>query len=88
MPTRIFRAAFERLAPDALADWAAISVTIVSDISAGYVVVDPRMRPLPIGTRMVKQAVTARRDRSNFGAMLHAIDIAGQGEVFTVDAGG
>lgn len=91
MPTRIFRAAFERLAPDALADWAAIPVTIVSDISAGHVVVDPRirpLRPLAMGTRMVGQAVTARCDRSDFRAMLHAIDIAGQGEVVTVDAGG
>lgn len=91
MSTRIFRATFERLAPDALAAWAAIPVTIVSDISGGRVVVDPRIRPLqPLarGTRMVGQAVTARCDRSDFGPMLHAVDIVGQGEVITVDAGG
>lgn len=91
MATTVFNPEFERLQPETLAAWSGIPVTILSDISGGYVVVDARIRPLralPLGKRMAGQAVTARCDRSDFGAMLHAIDIAGQGQVITVDAGG
>jgi 4-hydroxy-4-methyl-2-oxoglutarate aldolase len=91
MSTRIFKATVQRLAPEVLVAWAKIPVTIASDVSGGRVVVDPRIRPLrPIagGARMVGQAVTAWCDRSDFGPMLHAIDIAGTGDVVTVDAGG
>jgi len=90
MPTKIFDAPRERLRPD-VAAWAAIPVTIASDITAGRVVVDPRIRPLrpfALGKRMVGQAVTAWCERSDFGAMLHAIDLAGEGDIVTVDAGG
>lgn len=91
MATRIFNPEFERVRPEMLAAWAEIPVTILSDISGGYTVADVRIRPLralPLGGRMVGQAVTARCDRSDFGAMLHAIDIAAPGQVVTVDAGG
>jgi 4-hydroxy-4-methyl-2-oxoglutarate aldolase len=91
MPTKIFDAARERLRPDMAAAWAAIPVTIASDITAGRVIVDPRIRPLrsfALGRRLVGQAVTAWCERSDFGAMLHAIDLAIEGDVVTVDAGG
>lgn len=91
MPIRIFNVSFDRLSSDALRDWVAIPVTILSDITSGEVVVDPRIRPVrafPLGKRMAGQIVTARCDRSDFGSMLHAIDIAGEGDVVAVDAGG
>jgi regulator of RNase E activity RraA len=91
MPTKIHKVAFKRVPSDELAAWAGIPVTILSDVTSGRVIVDPRIRPLrpfPLGLRMAGQAVTAWCERSDFGPMLHAIDIAGAGEVVTVDAGG
>ena len=91
MATRKFEGKFRRIAADRLNAWAGIPVTIVSDVTAGRVVVDPRIRPLrPFapGKRLVGQAITAWCERSDFGPMLHAIDIAGEGQVVTVDAGG
>jgi 4-hydroxy-4-methyl-2-oxoglutarate aldolase len=91
MATRKFEGKFRRIAADRLNAWRGIPVTIASDVTAGRVVVDPRIRPLrPFapGKRLVGQAITAWCERSDFGPMLHAIDIAGEGQVVTVDAGG
>ncbi len=91
MPTRVHKAEFTRLTPARRAAWAGIPVTILSDISAGRVVVDPRirpLRPLALNRRLVGQAVTAWCERTDFGPMLHAIDIAGDGDVIVADAGG
>ena len=91
MATRQLADGFERLAPDLLAAWREIPVTIASDINSDRIVVDPLIRPLralPLGVRMVGQAVTAWCERSDFGAMLHALDLAQAGDVVTVDAGG
>lgn len=91
MPTKIHEVAFEHLTDEELAAWARIPVTVLSDITSGRVIADPYIRPLSpfaLGRRMVGQAVTAWCERSDFGPMLHAIDIAGQGQIVTVDAGG
>jgi 4-hydroxy-4-methyl-2-oxoglutarate aldolase len=91
MPTRIFDVQRERLQHDMAVAWAAIPVTIASDVTAGRVVADPRIRPLrpfALGRRMVGTAVTAWCERSDFGAMLHALDLAGEADVVVVDAGG
>lgn len=91
MPTKLLSQTFKRLKPATLAAWAQIPVTILSDITAGRLIADPRLtplRPLPLGQRLVGQAVTAWCERSDFGAMLHAIDLAQKGDVVLVDAGG
>jgi 4-hydroxy-4-methyl-2-oxoglutarate aldolase len=91
MATKVFDPAYKRLSPANLAAWAAIPVTIASDVSPVSVVVDPRIRPLrpfPLGRRLVGQAVTAWCERGDFGAMLHALDTARAGDVVMVDAGG
>ena len=91
MPTTVHHAEFEKLAADTLARWAAVPVTIASDIAGIPIAIDPRIRPLrvfPLGKRMVGQAVTAWCERSDFGAMLHALDIARAGEIVMVDAQG
>jgi regulator of RNase E activity RraA len=91
MATRKFEGKFRRIAAETLNAWRGIPVTIASDVTAGRVVVDPRIRPLrpfALGKRLVGQAITAWCERSDFGPMLHAIDIAGEGQVVTVDAGG
>lgn len=91
MPTKIFDVTPLTLPKAKAAAWAAIPVTIASDITAGRVVVDPLIRPLrpfAIGRRLVGRAVTAWCERSDFGAMLHAIDLARAGDIVVVDAGG
>ena len=91
MPTTVHHAEFEKLAADTLARWAAVPVTIASDIAGIPIAIDPRIRPLrafPLGKRMVGQAVTAWCERSDFGAMLHALDRARAGEIVMVDAQG
>ncbi len=91
MATRQLNDGFARLAPDLVAGWREIPVTIASDISTDRIVVDPSIRPLrpfPLGIRMAGQAVTAWCERSDFGAMLHALDLAQPGDIVVVDAGG
>jgi 4-hydroxy-4-methyl-2-oxoglutarate aldolase len=91
MATKVSAPVFERLSTADLAAWAAIPVTIASDVSAVSIVVDPRiraLRPFPLGRRLIGQAVTAWCERGDFGAMLHALDTARAGDVVMVDAGG
>ncbi|MBS3651100.1 RraA family protein [Pseudaminobacter sp. 19-2017] len=91
MATRVHKAGYQRLEAEELRAWAAIPVTIASDVTAGRVIADTKIRPLralPLGRRMVGQAVTAWCERGDFGAMLHALDTARAGEVVAVDAGG
>ncbi|MET3580077.1 regulator of RNase E activity RraA [Mesorhizobium robiniae] len=91
MPTTIHKTVPNRITASELQDWAGVPVTILSDVTSGRFVADPRIRPVrpfPLGTRMVGRAVTAWCERADFGPVLHAIDIAGQGDVIVVDAGG
>jgi regulator of RNase E activity RraA len=91
MPTKIHSTRPNNMAREALQGWAAIPVTILSDVTGGRFLVNPRIRPLrafELGTRMVGQAVTAWCEPTDFGPMLHAIDIAGEGDIIVVDAGG
>lgn len=91
MPTRIHTATLSPLGAQARRDWAGIPVTIASDITAGRLLVDPRIRPLrpfPLGMRMVGRAITGWCERADFGPALHAIDLAEEGDVVVLDAGG
>lgn len=91
MPTRIVEAEIPLLRAADVVAWTAIPTTIASDVTAGRVIVDPRLRPLrpfALGKRLVGRAMTAWCERADFGAMLHAIDRAGAGDVVVVDAGG
>lgn len=91
MPTRIFDTDIAPLRAEDRAAWTGIPVTIVSDVTAGRVIVDPRIRPLrpfALGRRLIGRAITAWSERGDFGAMLHAMDRAGAGDVVVVDAGG
>ncbi|MBX3566514.1 MAG: dimethylmenaquinone methyltransferase [Rhizobiaceae bacterium] len=91
MPTKLHTPTLAPLNAGARRDWAGIPVTIASDITAGRLLVDPRIRPLrafPLGVRMVGRAVTGWCERSDFGPALHAIDAATEGDVVVLDAGG
>ena len=91
MATKIYSTRPNSMAHEARQGWASVPVTILSDVTSGRLVVDPRIRPLrpfELGTRMVGQAVTAWCERTDFGPSLHAIDIAGEGDIVVIDAGG
>jgi len=75
----------------ALAPWHDVPVALVVDRAPGARQIDPAIRPLrPAGTqpRLFGRAVTVRVTPPDFGAMLHALDLAGAGDVLCVDAGG
>lgn len=91
MPIRIANTEIAPLRAEDRAAWAGIPVTIASDVTAGRAIVDPQIRPLRSfapGKRLVGRAVTAWCERADFGAMLHAMDRAGAGDIVAVDAGG
>lgn len=91
MPTKLTDIRVEPLSDETLRRWRRVPVTILSDVTGGRVIVDPRIRPLralPHGARLVGPAVTAWCDRGDFGAMLHALDVAPPGAVALVGAGG
>lgn len=91
MPTTIHDRPAGRVARQLLRDWAMVPVTVLSDVTGGGLLANPRIRPLrPFdpGTRMVGSAVTAWCERADVGAPLHAIDAAGEGEIVVLDAGG
>lgn len=91
MPIRIVNTEIAPLRAEDRAAWADIPVTIASDVTAGRVIVDPQLRPLRAfapGRRLVGRAITAWCERADFGAMLHAMDRAGAGDIVAVDAGG
>ncbi len=78
--------------PDtALAPWRDVPVSLAVDCACGARQIDPAIRPLrPAGQqpRLFGRALTVRVVPPDFGAMLHALDIAGPGDVLCVDAGG
>jgi regulator of RNase E activity RraA len=91
MATKIHSTRRSDMAHDVRQAWASVPVTILSDVTGGRFVVDPRIRPLrpfELGTRMAGPAVTGWCERSDFGPMLHAIDLAGEGDIVVIDAGG
>ena len=77
--------------PETLAQWAEIPATIVADVAKGEGLLEPALRPLrPFAGRstLVGRAITARCVDRDFGAVLHATDMAGAGDVLVIDAGG
>lgn len=74
-----------------LARWHQVPTTIVADVLGGNTVIDPRIRPLARlgdGVRLLGRAVTARCTPPDFGAVLHAITVAGAGDVIAIAADG
>lgn len=91
MPTKIHAPGANRVPDQIVWKWASVPVTILSDVTAGATLVNPGIRPLrPFepGARMVGRAVTGWCERADLGAPLHAIDLAGKGDVVVLDAGG
>lgn len=77
-------------APD-LSAWADIPVAIAVDTVPGARQIDPAIRPLrPAGQqpRLMGRAVTVECAAPDFGAVLHALDVIGAGEVLVIAAAG
>jgi 4-hydroxy-4-methyl-2-oxoglutarate aldolase len=79
------------LSDDMLAPWRDVPVAIAVDCAPGARQIDPAIRPLrPAGQqpRLFGRALTVRVSPPDFGAMLHALDLARPGDVLCVEAGG
>lgn len=91
MPTRVHRPAPAPLAPETVAAWAGVPVTIAADLFRGRTLIDPAVRPLrPFagGARLAGPAVTAWCEPADYGPVHHAIAAAAPGDVVVVAAGG
>lgn len=89
MPVTLHRTA-RTTSPD-LSAWADIPVAVAVDTVPGARQIDPDIRPLrPAGQqpRLIGRAVTVDCAAPDFGAVLHALDLIGKGEVLVIAAGG
>ena len=76
--------------------WREVPVSVIVDLDASIRQVDPSVGLLPCAGRagngarpvLFGRAVTARCEPPDFGAVLHAIDRVGPGEVLVIAAGG
>ena len=91
MPVTIHTPPPSTLTQDEMARWAVVPVAVAVDLGRDAGQIDPAIRPLlPAGSqpRLFGQAVTVRCEAPDFGAVLHALDLIGKGEVLVIDAGG
>jgi 4-hydroxy-4-methyl-2-oxoglutarate aldolase len=90
MPVTLYPAAAD-LTPAEVARWAEVPVAIAVDLVREAGQIDPALRPLrPAGQqpRLFGLAVTVQCAPPDFGAVLHALDVIGRGQVLVIDAGG
>ena len=79
------------LSAKALAPWRNIPVSIAVDLAREIGQIDPAIRPLrPAGQQppLFGRAVTALCEPPDFGAVLHALDFVGKGDVLVIAAYG
>jgi 4-hydroxy-4-methyl-2-oxoglutarate aldolase len=91
MSTRVRRPTVVPLAREIIGRWSEVPASVAADIFAGSTVVHPAIRPLRAlagGRRLVGGAVTALCTGTDYGAVHHAIAVAGAGDVIVVEAGG
>jgi regulator of RNase E activity RraA len=73
------------------APWREVPVSIAGDLARDIGQIDPAIRPLrPAGSqpRLFGRAVTALCEPPDFGAVLHALEEVGPGDVLVIAAGG
>lgn len=91
MATRVYEPSTTRLSRDLVAQWALVPASVAADAFAGHTLIDPAIRPLrpfPPGGRLVGSIVTAFCEGTDYGAVHHAIAVAGEGDVIAIEAGG
>src|SRR5437588_3297674 len=80
-----------RLSDEEMAAWRKIPVAIAVDLARDIGQIDPGIRPLrPPGQQppLCGRAVTALCEPPDFGAVLHAMDLVGEGDVLVIAAYG
>jgi 4-hydroxy-4-methyl-2-oxoglutarate aldolase len=92
MPTRVAKPPSPApLSREILDGLAGMPTTILSDVSRGSLLMDPKIRPLrPFagGKRLFGPAVTVWCEPADIGAALYAVALAKPGDVIVIDAGG
>lgn len=91
MPVTIHAVPSGGLGEAEIARWRAVPVAVAADLAGGADQIDPAIRPLdPPGRqpRLVGRAVTALCEPPDFGAVLHAVERIGPGDVLVIAAGG
>jgi 4-hydroxy-4-methyl-2-oxoglutarate aldolase len=91
MPVRIEQAPASTLAAGEVERWRPVPVAVAVDLGREVGQIDPAIRPLlPAGRqpRLFGQAVTALCEPPDFGAVLHALDAIGPGDVLVIAASG
>lgn len=91
MPVRIEEHAAADIPEALLARWRKVPVAIAVDVTSAACELDPDIRPLrPAGSqpRLFGRALTALCEPPDFGAVLHALDLAKTGDVLVIGAGG
>ena len=74
-----------------IARWREMPVAVAADLGGDVALIDPAIRPLRRPGRQPRlfgRAVTVRCAPPDFGAVLHALDLIGRGQVLVIDAGG
>lgn len=77
--------------PSLLDAWRKVPVSVVVDLDESIRQIDPAIRPLRVAgsqPALFGRAVTVHCEPPDFGAVLHAIDVAGKGDVLIIAAGG
>ncbi|MGU3537526.1 RraA family protein [Methylobacterium sp. A54F] len=91
MPVTIHPAPADALTEAEIARWRPVPVAVAVDLARDAGQIDPALRPLnPPGRqpRLFGRAVTAFCEPPDFGAVLHAVEIVGPGDVLVIAAGG
>lgn len=91
MPVTIYQRPSCDLTADEIAAWRSVPVSVAVDLARDSGQIDPAIRPLlPSGQqpRLFGRAVTARCEPPDFGAVMHALDHVGPGEVLMIAAQG
>jgi 4-hydroxy-4-methyl-2-oxoglutarate aldolase len=89
MPVVVEQAERPALSAAEIERWRNCPVAVAVDVAGGAGQVDPAIRPLcPPGRqpRLFGRAVTARCEAPDFGAVLHAVDLVGPGDVLVIAA--
>ena len=90
MSTRVHTHRIAPVSREVVARWSGVPASVAADTFGGGTLVDPAIRPLrPLGDgrRLVGPAVTALCTGTDYGAVHHAIAVAGAGDVIVVEAG-
>lgn len=91
MPVTLHAGPASDLTPAEINRWHSVPAAVAVDLGRDVGQIDPAIRPLrPAGRqpRLFGRAVTALCEPPDFGAVLHALGLVGQGDVLVIAAGG